>query len=200
MRQNEKDRRVGQHFVDHHSCTLSPGKKKRRRIRNLSWVADLYGVSDGQSADNGGQICSGPGRETQEDESIDLEVRKAVARLLPDEKQFVELFYFEFRTYGEIARRMKRKVHKLERINQRVREKLRLLLGDFVKERFGIAVSPVTDCVICNSPDKAAIDRLIREKKDEQTYSRLMSILRHEYGLDIRTPQVIIGHRRKHMV
>lgn len=200
MRQDKKDRRVGQHFVDHHSCTLSPGKKKRRRIRNLSWVTELYGVSDGQLPENGGQICLGSDQGQQSDESIDLEVRKAVARLQPDEKQFVELFYFEFRSYREVARKMARKIHKLERINQRAREKLRLLLEDFVKERFGIVVSPITDCIICSSPDRAAIDQLIREKMDEQTYSGLMNILRHEYGLDIRTPQVIIGHRRKHMV
>jgi RNA polymerase sigma factor (sigma-70 family) len=200
MKRIEKDRRLGQHFVDHHSCTLSPGKKKRRRIRNLSWVVELYGVPDGQSLENGGPDWSGPGQEQREDESIDLEVRKAVARLRPEERQFVELFYFQFRSYREIAQRTRRKVHKLERINQRVREKLRLLLGDFVKKRFGIVASPVTDCIICSSPDRAAIDRLIREKKDDQTYSRLMSILRHKYGLDIKTPQVIIGHRRKHMV
>jgi RNA polymerase sigma factor (sigma-70 family) len=200
MKRSEKDRRLGHHFVDHHTCTLSPGKKKRRRIRNLSWVTELYGVSDGESPDKGGWISAGPGEEQRESDSIDLEVRKAVARLRPDEKQFVELFYFQFRSYKEIARRAGKKVHKLETINSRVREKLKLLLAGFVKKRFGIAASPVSDCIICNSPDRAAIDQLIRKKRDDQTYSRLMSILRSEYGLDIRTPQVIIGHRRKHMV
>ena len=200
MKRGEKDRRLGQHFVDHPSCTLSPGKTKRRRIRNLSWVTELYGVSDGEPPENEGPICSGTDQDPLEDESIDLEVRRAVSRLRPDEKLFVELFYFEFRSYGEIARRMKRKVHKLERINQRAREKLRLLLRDFVKDRFGVVVPPVTDCIICSSPNREAIDQLIRDKKDDETYSRLLGTLRCKYGVDVRTPQTIIGHRRKHMV
>jgi RNA polymerase sigma factor (sigma-70 family) len=200
MKPGRIDRRLGQHFVDYQSCTLSPGKKKRRRIRNLGWVTELYGVPNDELMENGRQDCPRPGQEPRENESIDVEVRKAVARLRPEEKQFVDLFYFQFRSYKEIARRTGKKVRKLETINNRVREKLKLLLADFVKKRFGVIVPPISDCVICSSPNRAAIDELIRKKRDHQTCSGLISILRREYDLDIRTPQVIIGHRRKHMV
>jgi hypothetical protein len=41
---------------------------------------------------------------------------------------------------------------------------------------------------------------LIQAKKEKETYKSLIRIFKEKYGLKIKTPQVIIGHKKKHMV
>ena len=195
-----KDRRFGDHFVDHYNSSLSYGRKKRRRIRSLNWATELYGCSDEEIEEKMLPDFPNSGENFENDESINREVRKALEKLTPLEKQFIELFYFEFKGYPEIALVLKRKDYKLEWIHKKALDKLRILLADFVKNRFQLDVSQTTDCLICQSPFRQKLDELIQNKKEEETYATLIRIFKQRYGIDIKTPQVIIGHRRKHMV
>ncbi|UCB53178.1 MAG: sigma-70 family RNA polymerase sigma factor [Candidatus Zixiibacteriota bacterium] len=200
MKDKKEDKRRGHQFVDHYNSSLSYGRKKRTRIRYVNRVTKLFGHLD---LDIEQRILgsSSPNQERSErEELIDHEVRSAVEKLLPREKQFVELFHFQFRSYQEIARIMKKKTHKLERLHQRALGKLRILLANFVKEQFKFELPQKTDCIICNSPFRGEMDELIKGKKDEETYARLIKTFRQKYGINVRTPQTIIGHRRKHMV
>jgi hypothetical protein len=63
-----------------------------------------------------------------------------------------------------------------------------------------LEVSQKTDCVICNSPFRPELDELIKNKKKEETNARLIRIFSQRYGLEIKTPQVIISHQKRHMV
>ena len=200
MKEKKKDRRFGDHFVDHYNCSLSYGRKKRRRIRSLNWATELYGCSDEEVEGKNLTDFSNSGENFENDESINREVRKALEKLTPLEKQFIELFYFEFKGYPEIAQVLKRKDYKLEWIHKKALNKLKILLADFVKNRFQLDVSQTTDCLICQSPFRQELDELILNKKEEETYAPLIKIIKQRYGIDIKTPQVIIGHRRKHMV
>ena len=200
MKDKKKDRRRGHEFVDYYSSSLSYGRKKRTRIRYVNRVTELFGHLD-QEIEQRILGSSSPNQERSErEELIDRQVRAAVERLLPTEKQFVELFYFQVRTYQEIAGIMKKKTWKLERLHERALGKLRILLTDFVKEQFELEIPQETACVICSSPFRGELDELIRSKKEEETYSRLIRIFKQKYGIDVKTPQVIIGHKKKHMV
>jgi RNA polymerase sigma factor (sigma-70 family) len=200
MMGKNKDRRFGDHFVDHYNCSLSYRRKKRGRIRYLNWATELYGCLDEEVEEKILQELSKSTDSLKEDESVNREVRKAVEKLSSAEKQFIQLFYFEFKSYQEIARIQKKKIYKLERIHQRALGKLKIILADFVKERFKLEITKNTDCIICNSPFRRELDELIRNKKEEETYAGLIKIFKQKYGVDIKTPQVIIGHRKKHMV
>ncbi len=200
MKDKKKDRRFGDHFVDHYNCSLAYGRKKRGRVRYLGWATELYGRLDEEIEEKILQDFPDSKESLKREESINREVRKAVKRLSSVEKQFVQLFYFDFKSYQEIARILKKKVHKLERIHQRALGKLRIILADFVKERFKLDVPEDTDCIICKSPFRQELEELIRNKKEEETYAPLIKIFKQKYGVDIKTPQVIIGHRKKHMV
>ena len=200
MKEKKRDRRFGDHFVDHYSCSLSYGRRKRGRIRYLDWATELYGCLDEKTKESILQDLPDSKESLKSEESINREVRKAVEKLTSVEKQFVQLFYFEFRSYQEIARILRKKTYKLERIHQRALGKLRIVLFDFVKKRFKLDVPEDTDCIICKSPFRKELDKLIRNKKEEETYARLIRIFKQKYGIDIKTPQVIIGHRRKHMI
>ncbi len=200
MKDKKKDRRRGHEFVDYYSSSLSYGRKKRTRIRYVNRITKLFGHLD-QEIEQRILGSSTPNQERSErEELIDRQVRAAVERLLPTEKQFVELFYFQVRTYQEIAGIMKKKTWKLERLHERALGKLRILLTDFVKEQFEFEIPQETACVICSSPFRGELDELIRSKKEEETYSRLIRIFKQKYGIDVKTPQVIIGHKKKHMV
>lgn len=195
-----KDKRFGDHFVDYYNSSLSYGRKKRGRIRYLNWATELYGCLKEGTEGNYLQNPFDSRNEFKIDESLNQEVRKAVELLSSDERQFIELFYFEFKSYQEIAHIVKKKVYKLERIHHRALGKLRILLADFVKNRFELIVPQKTDCIICKSPFKSEMDELIKYKKEEETYARLIRIFKQKYGINVKTPQVIIGHKRKHMV
>ena len=199
MKDKKKDRRHGHEFVDHYNSSLSYGRKKRARIRYTNRVTDLFGHLD-QEIEQRIVGSSTPNQERSErEELIDRQVRAAVEKLLPTERQFVELFYFQVQSYQEIAGTMKTKIYKLERLHQRALGKLRILLTDFVEEQFKLKLPKETNCVICNSPFRKELDELIRGKEEEETYSRLIRVFRKKYGINVRTPQTIIGHLRKHM-
>jgi len=200
MKDKKKDRRFGDHFVDHYNCSLSYGRKKRSRIHCLNWATELYGCLDEKIEERILQDIPDGKKSFERDESINRQVRKAVERLSSLENQFIQLFYFEFKSYQEIAGILKKRTYRLERIHQRALGKLRILLADFVKERFKLDVPKKTDCIICKSPFRQELDELIRNKKEEETYAPLIRIFKQKYGIVIKTPQVIIGHRRKHMV
>jgi hypothetical protein len=192
MEEVKRHRRFGDPYVDDYAGSLSFSQKDKGRMRYISWAIELYGCSNADTAES--KINQ------KSEELIAKEVRKAVEKLSAEERLFIEKFYFEFKSYQEIAGILKKKVYKLERIHKRALGKLRILLADFVKTRFKLVVPKMTDCVICQSPIRAELDKLIKAKKQEETYTRLIRIFKRKYGIDIKTPQAIIGHQRKHMV
>jgi hypothetical protein len=83
---------------------------------------------------------------------------------------------------------------------------LKMLLSDYVKTRFNLSLPEETDCrinshcIICRSPFRHELDKLIKAKKKEETYKSLIGVFKQKYGLQIKAPQVIIGHKKKHMI
>ena len=167
-------------------------RKKKEIVYLVQYKVELYARLDDESSDD--TIAH------KRQEAIKRVVRRAVKKLSEEERIFIEKFYFEFKSYQEIAGILKKRIYKLERIHRRALDKMRILLSDFVKERFKLEVSQKTDCLICNSPFRQELDELIKNKKKKETYGRLIRIFKQKYGLDIKTPQVIIGHQRKHMI
>jgi len=192
MGDGKKDQHYGNHFDDDSNGSHSFTQKKRERIYFFDWEIELYGCLDNKLFDSEAI--------RKRKELIDRQVRKAVKKLSKEERLFIESFYFEFKSYQEIARFLKKRVYKLERIHRRALDKLRILLANFVKDRFNLEVSQKTDCVICNSPFRPELDELIKNKKKEETNARLIRIFSQRYGLEIKTPQVIISHQKRHMV
>jgi len=206
MNKKEKDKRFGHHFVDFYNSSLSYGRKKRKRIKCLNWADELFGHSDEEEAKNYDAEISDEKRIQVVDdgdpfrEETNLKVREAVERLSPLERQFVEYFYFEDKSYREISVIFNKSIHRLERIHHRALGKLKMLLSDYVKTRFKLNLPEQTGCIICKSPFRQELDKLIRAKKDKETYKSLIRIFKEKYGLKIKTPQMIIGHKKKHMV
>ena len=200
MVKKKKDGRFGDHFVDFYNSSLSYGRKKRRRIRYLNWADELFAHSDEEIEKKEAACLSDEDKSRVVDEETNLKVRGAVGRLSFLERQFVEYFYFEYKSYREISVLLNKKIHKLEKIHSRALGKLKILLSNYVKTRFKLNIPEETECIICKSPFRQELDKLIQAKKEEETYKSLIRIFKEKYGLPVKTPQVIIGHKRKHMI
>ena len=202
----KKDRRFGHHFVDFYNSSLFYGRKKRSRIRYLNWAAELFGRSDPEIENKVITELSSEEKSSVVDdenlsrEQINQKVREAVEKLTPLERQFIEYFHFQCMSYQEISLILNKTIRRLERIHDRALGKLKMLLSDYVKTRFKLSIPEETECMICKSPFRRELDKLIKAKKKEETYKSLMRVFKEKYGVNIRTPQVIIGHKKKHMV
>jgi hypothetical protein len=189
---NRRKEYYDDYYADDDDGSPSFHRKRKEIVYLVQYKVELYTCLDNEFSDDTSTH--------KRQELIRQEVRKAIKKLSNEERIFIEKFYFEFKSYQEIAGILKKRIYKLERIHRRALDKMHILLSDFVKEHFKLEVSQKTDCVICNSPFRQELDELIKRKKKEETYSRLIRTFKQKYGLDIKTPQVIIGHQRKHMV
>ncbi|MCH7948818.1 MAG: sigma-70 family RNA polymerase sigma factor [candidate division Zixibacteria bacterium] len=129
---------------------------------------------------------------------IDRQVRAAMESLSEDEMEFVIRFYFMGQGYNEISAKSGRANHKLEALHKRAIRKLKNRLQPFVKKSFGIKLKKGRACLICDSPERAKIDRIILKKKAEETWSPVMKRIFDQFGIKIKSPQTLIGHRKYH--
>ena len=172
------------------------------RLVYQNWIVELGGCPDQVRAEAGkaGQVVS-PGqlaREKERQEMIRGEVADALSTLTDDEKEFIERFYYCGQTYGEISERSGRAIHKLEAIHKRALRKLKKRLQPLVARLYGSEPAHKENCVICDSPFRPQIDRLISSRRQSETWKNVIRIIRSEYGIRIGTPQTLIGHKKYH--
>lgn len=134
----------------------------------------------------------------QRQERIIEAVREGLSQLDENEREFLILFHFMGRSYRQIAESSGREIYRLEALHLRALKQLRALLARFVEEEFDIRSENHPDCPICASPDRDEIDQLIDQKKAEETWSGTIRQIKDRFGIRIKTPQVLIGHKRFH--
>jgi len=135
---------------------------------------------------------------SEKSEEIDRQVRHAIESLSEDEMEFVIRFYFMGQGYNEISDKSGRVNHKLEALHKRAIRKLKNRLQPFVKKCFGIKIKKGRACLICDSPQRLKIDRIILKKKPEETWSPVIKQIQEKFGLKIKSPQTLIGHQKYH--
>ncbi len=163
------------------------------KIIYQNWIVDI-GIDPGQAGKI--QIQSD---EIKPDEKVVSAVRKTIEKLDPQEKEFIENYYFQGKTYREIAKIQDRRISRIEGLHRRSLAKLKKYLAGFVKDQFDIDVEIGRDCIICSSPYKNKINRLIKAKKKQETWKKIIKILKDKYQIQIKTPQILIGHQKYHL-
>lgn len=131
-------------------------------------------------------------------ERIRQEVAKALKQLPEEERELVERIHFMGQSYRELAELSGRAEHRMESAHRRALKRLRTLLAPLVAELFGLQTSVSTVCPLCLSGRRAEIDRLIARKAESDTWSRTMALLRDQFGIPVKSPQLIIGHLKYH--
>ena len=132
------------------------------------------------------------------DEGLVAEVNRAINTLTEIEQDFIHLYYFSGRTLMQIARKCNTSYSRVGYLHNRIIRKLRKELAAFVRNRFDLIVSVDETCPICRSCHKEQINDLIRKKGKEETWRRIIGILKSKYGIIIKTPQTLIGHQKYH--
>ena len=54
-------------------------------------------------------------------------------------------------------------------------------------------------CRICQSPERESIERVILTKTTEESYRRVLRILRTQFGMKLHHPHVVIRYQNYHM-
>ena len=190
----------------------------RKRIVFQNWIADLgfdpgdRSIGDPDSKDNWPEVSiedspesavhRGETRLSAGDAARVAELRRAVRealdKLTEDEREFVCRFYFMGRSYREISEESGREVYSLEALHGRAIKKLEKNLAGFVNKRFGIESETKRPCIICRSPRLDEINKLIDERDKTATWKPVIKKLREEFGIKIKSPQLLIGHEKYH--
>lgn len=163
------------------------------KIIYQNWIVDI-GIDPGQAGKI--QIQSDT---IKPDEKVVSAVRKAIEKLNPQEREFIESYYFQGKTYREIAEIQNRRISRIEGLHRRSLAKLKIYLAGFVKDQFDLDVEIGRDCIICLSPYKYKINKLIKAKKKQETWKKIIKILKDKYQIQVKTPQVLIGHQKYHL-
>lgn len=137
--------------------------------------------------------------DSRPDDEIDLEVRRAIEGLEEEEMEFVIRFYFMGDAYNEISEKSGRSVHKLEALHKRALRKLKSRLQALVKKRFGLKSKKGGVCPLCESPHRAAINEVITNRSELSTWRPVLKEINEQFGLKIKSPQVLIGHQKYHV-
>jgi hypothetical protein len=128
---------------------------------------------------------------------IETRVQLAMEKLTSNEREIVERIHYMGQTYREISEKSGRAIRRLELLHSRAIRRLRKELRPLVKELYGIE-PPSPKCAICRSPMREEIDRILDEHDVRRSLRTVMRQLRDEYGLLLRTPHTLIGHKKYH--
>ena len=165
----------------------------RRKIVYQNWIVDI-GFAPGRTA-----FILFEDSPSEPNPEIIAAVKEALANLTPQEREFIERFYFHGQSYLRIADDLGKKPRRVEGLHRRAVNKLKKFLAEFVREKFGVESAVNADCIICNSPYRKEIDAMINAKKDEETWKKIIGILDKHYGIKIKSPQILIGHKKYHL-
>jgi hypothetical protein len=162
----------------------------RNRIIYRNWATDLSGPT------SSAEPFEMP--DLDRNDQINQAVRAAIEKLDPVERELIERYYLRYEEFAAIADSIKIAPYRLETVHARAIKKLRRELGDFVESAFGLRTDRVTNCCICNSIHRAAIERTIAERDKKRPWRILIQRLRDQFGLRIRNYQTITSHQRYH--
>lgn len=128
-------------------------------------------------------------------------VSVALRHLAPDERDLIERLYFMGEGFREQAEETGKAIYRLEGLHLRAVRKLRRRLAAFVQRQYGVRSHRVSEraaCPLCDSPERAEIDVLIRSRDPKSTWGQTIEIIYERYGIKIVSPQTLIGHLKYH--
>jgi hypothetical protein len=124
-------------------------------------------------------------------------VREALDELTAVERVTIERHDFEGLSLVNIAAELGWPCSRVQATRRRALRRLRKVLAPYVQERFGVLL-PSTNCPICASQFRRDAETIIAARKREESYSKVISQLRHDFKIAIISPKTIIGHVKYH--
>lgn len=162
------------------------------RVIFLDWIEAL----GRDPVSTGEEIDSEPGGYNT---LIITAVNQALNSLARDEAFLIRALYMQGMEFREISEITGRAVRRLDALHQRALKKLKRRLYEILKGKFNIPSPHDPACPLCNHPEAAEINRLVRTKTGRETWRRIMKILDDRYDLKLTTPQWLVGHQKYHL-
>ncbi len=119
-------------------------------------------------------------------------VSNAMNRLDPGSQQLIYEIFYQGHSLSGIASRDGIPLNELNRRFYEIKRQLKMILGDFVKNRWGLNVTGT--CRICSHPRKEAIDRVILAKNDSESWGQICKNLESITGEKFYPPQILKAH------
>lgn len=130
---------------------------------------------------------------------IENAVNDALKKLSENEREFIIRYYYMGENYNQISEKTNREIYKLAAMHKRAVIKLKTALKAFVMKNYGIKSAQNKECIICCSEHKDQINELIKKRDRRRTWSPIIKQLKKEFGIIIKTPQILIGHEKYHI-
>lgn len=130
-------------------------------------------------------------------ERIEQAVLSALSTLSADDQHIVRRCYFDGVSLSQIAGERGVSVESLTARHKRALLRLRRLLRSFVELEYGVSKQNAK-CVICSSPHRTEIDRILDRHIDGERYREEMRDIKRRFGVAIVSVMTIIGHRKYH--
>ena len=165
----------------------------KRRLIFEEWL-----VERGHDPRLGGCLATFDSADDKRMQIIQQAVKQALQVLTPDEREIVVRLHYMGQTYRELSEKSGRPVYRLESLHRRAMKRLRKELRTLVKELYGIDPPFPSGCLICSSPFRDEIDRMISQRDPKRSWRSVLIRLREDFGIRVRSPQTLIGHKKYH--
>lgn len=119
-------------------------------------------------------------------------VERALAGLSPLERDIIIQRVYNGRPMPDIARQNNISYRQAHSLFYDARRRLRTLLADFVRERWGIETSGI--CRICFHPEKNKIESLLKSRSSRESWRKFNNRLEKAIGEKINPPIILINH------
>lgn len=136
---------------------------------------------------------------TTEEEELIQKVTSALSGLTEDEREFIIRYYYMGESYQKISKQSGRAAYRLVALHNRSIKKLKANLVEFVRLRFKLETISKKACPLCDSAQAEQINRLITTRDKRRTWKPVIKALRDDYGIEVSSPQLLIGHEKYHM-
>lgn len=120
----------------------------------------------------------------------------AIKKLEPELREIIYERVYEGRKISEIAVNLNKSEKEITALLYEAKRQLKILLADFVKQRWSIETKG--NCRICSHNSRKKIEKILITKKENDSWGQITSEIHKAVGEQFHPPQILIAHL-KHM-
>lgn len=128
---------------------------------------------------------------------LDL-VRQAVNTLDDKLRRVIEMYFFENLNISQIEQETGQSCHQVQKLLREAMLILKYSLTDIVRSRWPDRFKEVNRCPICRHPQRKTIEKIIKCKKEAESWGMINKRLKKKVGETFNPPSIMINHIKYH--
>ncbi|OQX92298.1 MAG: hypothetical protein B6D58_03655 [candidate division Zixibacteria bacterium 4484_95] len=125
-------------------------------------------------------------------------VRQAVNSLDDKHRRVIEMYFFENLSLHQIEQEMEQNCHQVQKLLREAMLMLKYSLTDVVRNRWPERFKEVNRCPICKHPQRKTIEKIIKSKKEAESWGTISKRLKKKVGETFNPPSTMINHIKYH--